>query len=698
MLCVGMISNLPSGQTSSPQTPISSADRPLRTTLRNPDAIAVVIGLSHYQNVDMPEVQFAVKDAQGIHDLLIQTFGYQDSRILMRTNDQLSLAHLRQLIRQELPSKVKAGKSDVFVYYSGHGIPSVKTQEPYLAPWDYDPSFPPSEDSAYLLKDFYADLASLPARSVTVVLDTCFSGGCDTGQGCTTLKGARGAFFEDKRPVAALPNGLVVTATGPGEIATEDKTHQHGLLTYYLLEALHGDAADEQGRVTAGRLEQYLEEKVPQAAEELRHRKQMPQVVAVDSNQVLAQLPVSAIKTGQAVVEQAYGSLRVTLIAGGDLYVDGIQQKTLQPGEVFFQKQIAAGQHQIEVRKQGQQLTAEQIVVMPNQTVEKVYSFLPEAPQVEKAYGLIRISSDAGGTLYIDDHRVVELAPFEKYTTGKTEAGPHQVRVEKPGYDGASQELLVRPNQTASYEFSLRRTPPTYPAIQAAPTSAQVPEALNPAHRFFVVASNLHVTATDSGQECSLTPGDVVMRLSDTPDENQNVTARVASSKKGDCATGKDVAVSVQALQEMDNQFRQHLDSGLSRLADNSGTNGLPKAPDRNLTPQAYFGTWKKINPGGYSTVIISGTSAHTKVHTWGSCLPQDCDEGEHEASWQGDALVSVFKHQSQSTTGELIPYEKTYRLTLDGSNGLRLFPHLHNLKTNEETDGVMMYYRRVAP
>jgi hypothetical protein len=115
---------------------------------------------------------------------------------------------------------------------------------------------------------------------------------------------------------------------------------------------------------------------------------------------------------------------------------------------------------------------------------------------------------------------------------------------------------------------------------QAAPSSAQVPDALNPAERVFVVSSALNVTPSAGGQECALTPGDVVMRISDTPDANQNVTASVQSSKQADCGTGQTVAVGVQDLQEMHNQFRQQLDTGLKTLADNSGKGGLPKAPD----------------------------------------------------------------------------------------------------------------------
>jgi hypothetical protein len=74
------------------------------------------------------------------------------------------------------------------------------------------------------------------------------------------------------------------------------------------------------------------------------------------------------------------------------------------------------------------------------------------------------------------------------------------------------------------------------------------------------------------------------MRLADTPDANQNVTASVQSSKKADCLVGQTVAIGVQDLQEMHNQFREQLDSGLKALADKGGTGGLPKPPDTATT------------------------------------------------------------------------------------------------------------------
>jgi hypothetical protein len=120
------------------------------------------------------------------------------------------------------------------------------------------------------------------------------------------------------------------------------------------------------------------------------------------------------------------------------------------------------------------------------------------------------------------------------------------------------------------------------PAQPAAPqtqvVAEQRPEALDPAVSVFVVSASLDVNAGD--QACSLSPGDVIMRISDTPDAKQNVNVKVASSKRSDCPTGQSVAISVADLQEMHNQFRAKIDSGLKTLADNQGKNGLPPAPD----------------------------------------------------------------------------------------------------------------------
>jgi hypothetical protein len=111
----------------------------------------------------------------------------------------------------------------------------------------------------------------------------------------------------------------------------------------------------------------------------------------------------------------------------------------------------------------------------------------------------------------------------------------------------------------------------------------EVPAALDPNIHMFIVASDLTVNA--NGQECQLTEGDVIKRTSDTPDDNQNVTAMVASSKKSDCGVGNTITVAVNDLQEMHNKFEEQFDNGMKELSSKQGTGGIPKAPD--ATPKA---------------------------------------------------------------------------------------------------------------
>jgi len=118
----------------------------------------------------------------------------------------------------------------------------------------------------------------------------------------------------------------------------------------------------------------------------------------------------------------------------------------------------------------------------------------------------------------------------------------------------------------------------------AAPSGDQAPDALDPNHRTFVVATTLSAQTAD-GTGCSLSPGDVIRRIDDTADSNQNVNVRVVSSQRGDCGAGAQVPVGVTDLQDMHNHLREQVDDGLAQLNKNQGHGGLPSGPAGN--PQA---------------------------------------------------------------------------------------------------------------
>ena len=127
------------------------------------------------------------------------------------------------------------------------------------------------------------------------------------------------------------------------------------------------------------------------------------------------------------------------------------------------------------------------------------------------------------------------------------------------------------------------------PVTSTAPSGGQTgpdepPAALDPAHRIFIV-SQVITSSNEDGTECSLSPGDILSRVDDTPDADSNVKVLVASSQKNDCAAGGQVSVGTQDLQDMHNDFRSKITEGLGKLAENQGKNGIPSGPPAASKP-----------------------------------------------------------------------------------------------------------------
>ncbi len=117
-------------------------------------------------------------------------------------------------------------------------------------------------------------------------------------------------------------------------------------------------------------------------------------------------------------------------------------------------------------------------------------------------------------------------------------------------------------------------------------SSEATPDALNPQIRTFIVSTGLTEQLPNAAM-CPLAPGDVLTRIDDMPDANQNVRVMVSSSQANDCPAGSQLMVGVRDLQDMHNAFREHVDAGLRRLAQTQGKNGIPSGPAPNPTPYA---------------------------------------------------------------------------------------------------------------
>ncbi len=154
------------------------------------------------------------------------------------------------------------GHSDVVIYYSGHGVPGLQDRRGYLLPADADPDHP--EINGYPLDMLYANLGQLEARSITVLLDACFSGDNHKGM----LIRSASPIMVTPRDIHRASNDVVVLAAASGDqLVSWDEGAEHGLFTRYFLEAVYGAVdADGDGAVDLAEVKSYLDETMTRRA------------------------------------------------------------------------------------------------------------------------------------------------------------------------------------------------------------------------------------------------------------------------------------------------------------------------------------------------------------------------------------------------------------------------------------------------
>ena len=143
----------------------------------NRDAIAVIIGNQRYAN-GIPEVRYAANDAAAIKRFVVDVLGYRDGNVIELIDasqaEMYAVFGNAQDHRGKLWSLVRSGRSDILVFYSGHGVPGLRDKRGYLLPVDADPATP--EINGYPLDLLVKNLSAIEAVSTTVFLDACFSG------------------------------------------------------------------------------------------------------------------------------------------------------------------------------------------------------------------------------------------------------------------------------------------------------------------------------------------------------------------------------------------------------------------------------------------------------------------------------------------------------------------------------------------
>ncbi len=144
-------------------------------------SLAVVIGINDYQNGIAP-LQTAVPDVIAIAEILQSTYQYEiihpefpSGGVII--NQYATKEHLKTLLTEVLPHKIKPTKRDrLLFYFAGHGIARNSDDQPqgFLVP--QDGNMATEEQSLLRMIDVHDWLSQLECRHLLVILDCCFAG------------------------------------------------------------------------------------------------------------------------------------------------------------------------------------------------------------------------------------------------------------------------------------------------------------------------------------------------------------------------------------------------------------------------------------------------------------------------------------------------------------------------------------------
>jgi tetratricopeptide (TPR) repeat protein len=231
-------------------------------SLDSGETYAVVVGISDYQDEDIPDLRFADKDALAFAGFLQSPAGGEldEGHLKVLINEQATVAQFA--IALDWLWEVVKENDKVIIYFSGHGDVERKsiTQPGYLLCWDA-PSKIYLAGGALALPMFQDVITTLSAQNkakVIVITDACRSG---------KLSGSSvgGAQITGSNIAKQYANEIKILSCQPDEYSIEGEQWGggRGAFSYHLLEGLYGMAdGDNDLSVNLKEIDRYLEDKV----------------------------------------------------------------------------------------------------------------------------------------------------------------------------------------------------------------------------------------------------------------------------------------------------------------------------------------------------------------------------------------------------------------------------------------------------
>ena len=247
----------------------------------NKNKVALIFGIEKYNQT--PAASYANKDAQYFYEYAKKVFGIPEQNIELLIDEKASLIESLGRVNKWLPAKIKKNKTDLIIFFAGHGLASPDGKDLYLLSQDSDPDL--LSRTALSRSELFEAILKYDPKSVTMFFDTCFSGISRDEK--TLLASARPVRVVADETEESLPkNFTIFSASQLDQISSGIKDAQHGIFSYFLMKGLEGNAdLNKDNKITNGELLSYMDDKISVQASSLG-REQNPSLTG-DPNRVL---------------------------------------------------------------------------------------------------------------------------------------------------------------------------------------------------------------------------------------------------------------------------------------------------------------------------------------------------------------------------------------------------------------------------
>jgi hypothetical protein len=234
---------------------------------------AVIIGVEQY--AQFPKALYASADARAFAGFAHKALGVPQENIRLLLDGEATRVGMIKSLRSWLAGNGSGQDSEVFIFFSGHGLPTKDGASFYFVP--HDGSLELIDETAISKEDLIAMVQQIKPRSITIFVDSCYSG--QSRAGTTLIPNARPISLQTR--ISGFPNGVsAFTAASHDQISWSSDELRHGIFSFYLMRGLEGHAdGNQDGLISNQELAEFLAQRVPKAATLSHSRQQNPQFV-----------------------------------------------------------------------------------------------------------------------------------------------------------------------------------------------------------------------------------------------------------------------------------------------------------------------------------------------------------------------------------------------------------------------------------